>query len=298
MDDIHDFQEPPLYFLLAPAELMNGNHTNDVWRGQVGRPQHPEVALPMVIKLLKEGQIPLCIELACALAAQALKLPVPAPALVVAERADLGSLPDSIAGKRFLLIGSHYKKTDALYTQMVSDHAAAEEFIWDRLCASDTGAKGAAWDELINNEDRHSENLLFDGQKWWLFDHDLALPKTKDYIKKEATHVTRQHALTFQAGCNDLAKQMLARRPSTHTLDSQAKELSKHKVDLWALSNYAKDWTSPDKTIKDIFQVTAILLDKIYRRLPALAQHLYTRMERPESSSLWTSPSPTSPDPR
>lgn len=298
MNDVRDFLEPPLYFLLGPAERMHGNHTNHVWRGQVGRPLHPETALPMVVKLLKEGKVPLCIELACALAAQALELPVPAPALVIAERRDLGPLPSSIKGDRLLLVGSHYKKTDALYAQMASDHDAAEEFVWDRLCSSDTGAKGAAWDELVANQDRHSDNLLFDGLKWWLFDHDLALPKSENYIKPDATDLMRRDAHTFQEKCNQLASQMLQRRPSNHSLDKQAKEFSKRKLELWELQSYAKGWRSTDKTINDIFAITAILLHKIYHRLPALAQHLNKRMARPEPASLWTSQPPTSPDQR
>lgn len=295
MNDSRDFQEPPLYFLLAPAERMHGNHTNHVWRGQVGHPSYPDVALPMVVKLLKDGKIPLCVELACALAAQALDLPVPAPALVVVERDDLGALPGSIVGDRLLLIGSHYKKADALYTQMACDHAAAEEFVWDRLCASETGAKGAAWDELVANEDRHSENLLFDGLKWWLFDHDLALPGAGRYIRADATPGLLKSAHTFQAKCNELASQMIQRRPSNHAIDKQARQFDKHKSELWLLACYAKAWRAQDESINDVFRITAILLNKIYLRLPALAQHLHNRMARPESNSLWTSQIPPSP---
>lgn len=275
---------------------MHGNHSNHVWRAQVGRPDHPGPAVPMVIKLLKEGKNALAIELACALAAQALKLPVPYPALVVAERDDLGALPISITGERLLLIGSHYKKTDALYTQMVSNNPAAEEFIWSRVCASPTGAKGAAWDELVANPDRHSENLLFDGIKWWLFDHDLALPSTDAYLKNDATNLTRTEAVTFQAKCNELASQMLTRHPNNHNIDLQAQDLSKHKTNLLAIATFARTWNSDDATVKDIFLITAILLDMIAMRLPILAQHLRARMLRPEAKSLWTSPSPSSPD--
>jgi len=282
-----------LYYLLAKAERMAGNHTNPVWRAQVGRPESPSQALPMVIKYLDGGQIPLCIELSCGLAAQALQLPIPAPALVLAERDDLKGLPASAGGQRFLLIGSQYKKPDALYAQIATNHPAAEEFVWSRLCASETGAKGAAWDELVANPDRHSENLLFDGQKWWLFDHDLALPTTADYLRADANTMTRQQAISFQARFNQLASQMLERRPADHTLDSQAKYLGKHKTALTALAAYARGWQSDDATITGIYQITAILIDKIALRLPALAQHLHARMSRPDASSLWTSHSQT-----
>ncbi len=283
------FKEPPLFFLLSPAELLKGDHTNVAWRAQVGRAENPSAALPMVVKYLKGGQIPLCIELACALSAQVLKLPIPQPALVIAERDQLFGLPAHVTGSSFLLIGSHYKKPDVLMAQMVNDNPAAEEFIWSRVCDSETGPKGAAWDELVVNADRHSENLLFDGSQWWLFDHDLALPKTPDYLRKGATREQRSMALTFQAQCNQLATQMVQRQPSSHGLAELARDLTKFRRELHALSGYAAKWRSDDLTLDGIFGVTAILIDKIALRLPALAEYISRRLANPDPPSLWTS---------
>lgn len=283
-----DFLEPPLYFLLGKGEKLNGNHHNLVWRGQVGRESDPTIATPMILKFLWEGKIALCIELACALAAQALQQSVPMPALVICDSSDLPGIPNHISGNQ-LLIGSHHKQVDALYTQIIQDNDAADEFIWDRVCSADVGAKGASWDELVANSDRHCENLLFDGKKWWLFDHDQALPRAREFISSKTTQEEKREALLFRAKCNQLAEQMLKRRPNNHDLTKQASEFNRYKIQLWELKSFAKNWESQIPEIQEIYEITYRLIDKIYTRLPSLELYLDQRISAPDANSLWTS---------
>ncbi|MFA9275061.1 MAG: hypothetical protein ACEQSE_09335 [Candidatus Aquirickettsiella gammari] len=188
------------------------------------------------------------------------------------------------------MIGSHYKQIDALYAQIVNDHDAADEFIWSRVCSSDTGARGASWDELVANPDRHSENLLFDGKIWWLFDHDQALPRSREFISTKTTAEEKRNALLFRAKCNQLAEQMLKRRPNDHDLSKQASEFKRYKIQLWELKSFAKNWKSDIPEIQDIYQITHQLIDKIYTRLPSLELYLDQRISAPDANSLWTYP--------
>jgi hypothetical protein len=51
------------------------------------------------------------------------------------------------------------------------------DFVWGKICEDEIAPTGAVWDELVANPDRHVQNLLFDGSKWWLFDHNLGTVK-------------------------------------------------------------------------------------------------------------------------
>lgn len=291
------FPQPPIFHLLARAEKLSGNHTNHVWRGQVGTFDGSGRASPTIVKLL-DGQIPICIELACGLAAQALSLPVPVPSLVIADRSDLPDLPTRYKGDLLLLLGSSYKTPDALFVQVLADNPAAEELVWSKLCDSPTGSQGAVWDELVANADRHAENALFDGNKWWLFDHDLALPPAIDYVKSHANQFARQEAKSFAAKFNQLATQMVARYPNSHELDKRETELRRKRHDLMLMSAVARGWTHADSTINGILALTSVLLGLIELRLPATAQLIARRTDRPSANDLWTSPSRNSKDPR
>ncbi|NHQ93344.1 hypothetical protein [Janthinobacterium lividum] len=276
-----------VYFLLSEACLLEGNHTHPAWRVQVATPLATR-ALPMIAKWV-DGHLAFCVELACALAAQALRLPVPAPGIIIAPKSYLPSLPLTAKGEYILLVGSEYKNADAFFAQVTANNPAAEEFIWSKLCSSNAGAVGAAWDELVANDDRHHQNALFDGVNWWLFDHDRALMSTGPFSKNPFDPQLRAALVSFTAKCNILADQMVARRPGSHGILDQPLELEKRKIELSLLSSRTASWTADDPKIRDILATTAILITAIELRLPALAQHLQTRVLQPSAESLWTS---------
>ncbi|HEU4818327.1 hypothetical protein [Janthinobacterium sp.] len=280
-------EQVQVYALISEASKLDGAHTHPVWRAQVATPSMPR-AQPMIIKWL-DGHLSLSIELACALAAQCLKLPVPAPALVVAPRKFLPTLPISIKGEHILLIGSEYKNPDSYFAQATSNNPAAEEFVWSKLCASEAGPSGAAWDELVANEDRHYQNALFDGANWWLFDHDRALMSVGLFSKNPDDIDLRSALVNFNAKCNILAAQMVDRHRGNHGISDQANEFSRHKAELSILSAESRKWLHGDMKIQEIFATTAILLTAIELRLPALAQHIQARIEQPSAENLWTS---------
>lgn len=277
---------PEISTLISEASRLHGSN-NPVWRAQVASPLAPR-ARPMIIKWV-DGHLALCVELACALAAQALRLPVPAPGLIVAHRDFLPGLPLSIKSTQVLLIGSEYKHADALLSQALSDNPAAEEFVWNKLCASESGSSGAAWDELVANDDRHYRNSLFDGANWWLFDHDRALTSSGPFTKNPTDPSMRASLRDFNAKCNILADQMVRRFQGNHNISAQPTEFARHKAELSVLSGAATKWAHSNPKIQEIFTTTAILLTGIELRLPPLAQHIQVRIEQPSSQGLWTS---------
>lgn len=272
------------YYLLAKAERLAGDHVHPAWRGQVANPNAPR-AKQMVVKWL-DSHLAICAELATALAAQTLKLPVPLPAIVIASREDLPGLPNSVTGEQIILIGSEYKEPEIFFAQGVNNNPAAEDFVWNKLCSSPTGASGAAWDELIANDDRHFQNALFDGQNWWLFDHDRALQNSGVFCKNPDDQQVRLDLISFSAKCNLLAEKTIERHQNNHGIDTQPSAFEKRKAALSILTSTVKNWSHPEPRINAIYSTTAILLEAIELRLPALAQHIQTRIARPNAEEL------------
>lgn len=284
-------EQPPIYHLAGTASKRAGNHTHPVWLGRVVHEKIAGESLPMIVKLL-DGQVTAAVELACALAARELRLPVPRPGLVVAERDLLPGLPDSVSGRVLLLVGSHYQRPDAfMATVTASGDDVAKDHIWRTLCDSPTGAPAAAFDELVANADRHCENVLFDGAQWWLFDHDLALPPASDYVLSHELKERRLAAIAFMAKANQIAREMLRRRPKDHSILSQPSQFDSRAKAVRALAIRAESWHHPDHHIEGIFRLTSVILGLIQLRLPALADHLRVRLGEPEPPSLqWSSP--------
>lgn len=272
------------YYLLAKAERLAGEHVHPAWRGQVANAHAPR-AKQMVLKWL-DSHLAICAELATALAAQTLKLPVPLPAVVIASREDLPGLPNSATEDHVILIGSEYKEPEIFFAQGMNNNPAAEEFVWNKLCSSPTGPSGAAWDELIANDDRHFQNALFDGQNWWLFDHDRALQNSGGFCKDPNDLQTRLELIDFRAKCNLLAEQTVDRHKHNHGIEAQPIAFEKQKTALAILRHEVKNWSHPEPKINAIYSTTAILLDAIELRLPALAQHIQTRIARPNAKEL------------
>lgn len=286
---------PPVYYLAGEAQEREcGDYSHDTWFARVVRSESPEGTLPMIVKRIPKP-VTAAVEIACGMAAREFRLNVPAPGLVVADREDLPGLEDEVPGKRFLLVGSHYQRPDALFAAAVAGHPAAEELIWEKVCGTFVASQGAAWDELIANPDRHSENVLFDGTAWWLFDHDQALAPATQYALDETHSAYRQEALAFCAAENQLAEQ-LSRRISgpLAAVRLQSRRIESGRRRLQTLAHYAREWKHPDAEIQHVLSLVSVVLGLIHLRLPALAEKLHQRLGQPveEQPTLWNSPSP------
>lgn len=288
-------QLPPVYHLAGTAQARGcGEYSHDTWYARVV-PMNPGMhSLPMIVKRIPSPVVA-AVEIACGLAARELRLNVPLPGLVVAERDDLPELEEDVPGQRFLLVGSHYQQPDALFAEVVAGHPAAEELIWERVCSTLIARQGAAWDELIANPDRHSENLLFDGSTWWLFDHDQALAPAKHYTADAGDAQRRMQALAHNAVENQLAEQLRQRlRDDIRAILEQSRKLEAGTRRLHALALQSRAWTHPESEIQHLLQLVSLILGLIHLRLPALAEKLHHRLGQPivGHPDLWTLPTP------
>jgi hypothetical protein len=280
---------PPIYFISGVAELQDGDHTHDTWHARVVHEAIAGSTLPMIVKAVR-SQITVAVEVACGLAARELRLNVPLPGLVVAERDELPGLSEEHVGARLLLVGSHYQRPDALFSRAVKESAAAEEMVWQAVCASPVAKQGAAWDELIANPDRHCENVLFDGTQWWLFDHDQALPPAASYAQRQSETAARQEAIAYCAPENLLVRELLQRYGGQHqAIIEQCRRMDAGAKRLYALAQYSSQWKHPDGEIQAILELVSVVLGLIHLRLPALAEKLQQRVAPPQAgTALWT----------
>jgi hypothetical protein len=246
-------------------------------------------SIPMIVKAVR-SQIVLAIEVACGMAARELRLAVPQPGLVVADRSDLPDIDEGILGDRLLLVGSHYQRPDALFAEAVENSPAAEEMIWTKVCESPLAPQGAAWDELIANPDRHCENVLFDGTTWWLFDHDQALAPAAAFAGGLSNTDARQEAIQFNAQVNLLADQLMRRYAGREkSIVDQHRKLEQGAKRLQALARYAESWTHKDQDVHSTLQLIGVVLGLIHLRLPTLAEKLQMRVNiTAPGNSLWT----------
>lgn len=281
---------PPIYRLMATADPISGEdeHLNPTWRGLVGIPESTEPSIPMAIKYLGQSSVKIAIELACGLAAIALKLPVPKPALVYCDRRDLPTLPLTVVGDTVLLFGSSFTPEDTIWARAKANSSFAEELIWQRVCSDTVGSKGAAWDELIANPDRHHHNLIFDGLKWWLFDHDKAIPPAGKFANFTDCSPVLSKFPEFVSRANILAREMLKRRPSDHAITLQPAEFDKQRERLKAFSILLSNWKTSDARLQGILTDAAFLARLIASRLPSLALHLSKRVRNKDGDALWT----------
>lgn len=292
--DLEEWRSPPLYRLLSSGALLEGSHVNKVWRGLVHPVGDTAPGVPMMIKWLADP-IALATELACALAGQALRLQVPAGRLVLAEADMLQGLPSRFPGRRVLCFGSQLQWPDDMTVRLIKDDAAVEEHIWQKLCETPQAPTGAAWDELVANEDRHHQNVVYDGRQWWLFDHEAALEPIARVMKRFAQQSARQEVAAHHAKRNQIAEQLVIRRPNDHAIERQAPNLLALRYRLQWLADAARNWRTGNADVDQTFAVAEIVLRSIDLRLPALALHLQQRLAKPEGASLWklTAPSPS-----
>ncbi|KAK45413.1 hypothetical protein BG58_17730 [Caballeronia jiangsuensis] len=278
---------PPIYRLLGVAEKVHGKHLNHVWKGLAGVPWVDEPGIPVFVKYLSDSA-QLCIELACGLASQVLKLPVPSPALVVAELEDIPSYPSAVKTGPLILFGSLFQAPDPFLARRLSEDDRAEDYIWGQVCSDAVGPIGAAWDELVANPDRHAQNLIFDGLKWWLFDHNLALqPLSRIYATLE--HDSAQARIVeHMARINQILDQLKKRRQSGQDVVAQADKLARQAKRLKILAIEMRKWEVRQPQLSEILRVAAIIVDLIALRLAPLTLFIEKRLDVPRAEALWT----------
>lgn len=296
MADLHRWQDPPVWRMLSTGTHFSGRHHNTTWRALAQVHGNHEPGLPMVVKWMHKKET-LAAELACALAGQALRLQVPGGVLVLAEKDQLPGLPRKVAGAAndwVLCFGSEYQFPDDTAVRP-SNEDAVEEWIWQRLCDTKQGPAGGVWDELIANNDRHCDNVVFDGTRWWLIDHEDTLSPVAKVMKKFTEQLARQSVLDYHPTENTLASQVAKRRPQDHGMHDLPAGLSRLKLRLSWLADLSQNWCTHIPEVDTVLMMTHLYLRSIELRLPALALHLSRRLAQPEGDSLWNSSNAYSP---
>ena len=296
--DLQRWRPPPIYQMLSGGTVVPGQHLNKVWSGLAQVPGSTEPGTSLIIKWVPKKEV-LATELACSLAAQALRLQVPPGVLVLAERDQLPGLPARVVGgsrDAVLCFGSELQWPDNTAGRPVGGEAV-EEWVWRRLCQTAEGPVGAVWDELVANEDRHHQNVVFDGHQWWLIDHEYSLSPVAKVMKRFAEQTTRQAVIDYQSKTNLLAFEVLTRR-SDHKMEQIPDKWGNLKQRLNWMAAQARQWTTGVSEIDTVLMMTHIYLSSIELRLPALRLHLDRRLQNPEKSLLWNSSSTASTAPK
>ncbi|SIO49351.1 hypothetical protein SAMN05444172_2412 [Burkholderia sp. GAS332] len=282
-------QRPPIYRLLGVGEKVYGDHLNHVWKGLAGVPGLDEPGIPVFAKYLpRQSQID--IELACGLASQVLRLPVPNPALVIADLDELPNHPNGLKSGPVLLFGSLFQPPDPFTVQRTKEGELGTEYIWQKVCENEVAPQGAAWDELVANPDRHAQNLLFDGVKWWLFDHNLALQPLSDLYASIGEASAQRKVVDHIARVNQILSQLKSRHSGNEDILEEADRLSKQAKKLTLLAIEMRKWKL-DARIAPIMMIAATIVDLIALRLKPLGMYLEQRLETPTANNLWSSSS-------
>jgi hypothetical protein len=287
--DLEEWREPPIHRLLSGAQLLSGDHQHNVWQGITHRDQGTGVGILTVMKQLPSS-IAIAMELACAMAGQVLRLPVPMGALVIADRDQLMGLPKRAAheSRQIICFGSYLKWPDETMRRILQGDAAIEEWTWSQLCNSNHGSPGAAWDELVANDDRHYQNIVFSGEdSWWLIDHESSLEPIAKVYRRWAEQTVRDQLREFEAKSNTLASEMMRRRPKDHAIDRQPASLRGHRERLSQMADQVRNWDSSNEQLRGIFSIVEIVLRSIHGRLPALEQHLRQRLDDKQQRLTW-----------
>lgn len=287
--DLQRWRDPPVNRMLSPGTLLSGAHLNKVWRGMTQMPRSTEPGVPMIIKWVEKKE-QLAAELACALAARALRLQIPSGVLVLAQKDQLRGLPKRVVDSQqdvVLCFGSEFQWPDDTFAKP-TDTDAAREWVWSRLCQSPQGAAGGVWDELVANEDRHTENLVFDGVRWWLIDHEKTLTPLNRLMMKFADAAIRQTVISHRAPDNPIVAEMVSRRPHDHKMEALPTALVNLRVRIQWLADQARKWKTGLNDVDTVFMMTEIYLRSIDIRLPALAMQLNSRLAKQAPPALWS----------
>ena len=259
------------------------------WGAMVQTAGSTEPAIPVVLKHMSGVRV--AIELACSLAASALRLPVPRGMLVMANPDELTgfSTTDSLSASRRRLIcyGSVLRWPETARAR--NGDSAVDDFIWQRFCETATASSGAAWDELVANADRHAGNFVFDGNRYWLIDHDLALRPLAEAVRRMTDVAVRSNILEHRAAANQVATQLATRRPTDHGILNQPRIFESKSKALEALAAQMVHWRTGISEVDDVLTDAETVVRGIILRLPALGLQLTERLSKPTSSLKWTS---------
>lgn len=275
---------PPVYDVIATPTLIQGNHLNRAWRAFAAREGDADTGDAFVIKYLP-SETALATEFACGLAAQALRLPVPSPALVRCKRTYLPELTNAPSSADTVICYGSYMQYP--YPANTSSDSRVAELIWNRVCSHETGPAGAAWDELVANGDRHHENFLFDGKVWWLFDHEKALPPLSQLYKEYADSLFRQMMVETSASRNHFAEQLLERRVAEEAIQERSQKLLTDRKRLIYLASKLREWKFDDRKLQDTIDLSSVILGVIELRLPALGLLVSQRCSREPRTLIW-----------
>lgn len=286
--DLQRWRVPPVYRMLSGGMLLSGSHQNKVWRGLAQLPGNTEPGISLCIKWVRQKEV-LATELACSLAAQALKLQVPRGVLVIADYDQLPGLPGRIRGgpqDKVLCFGSELHWPDDTMARPTGLEAA-EEWVWRRICESAQGAAGAVWDELVANEDRHFENVVFDGYRWWLIDHEFTLKPVAKAMKRFADPSVRTSLIEYRPPGNTLAYEVSIRRHD-HNMRAIPQSLSNLKQRLLWMTGQARSWRTGIPDVDTVLMMAWYYLSSIELRLPALPLHVESRLGNETGALKWT----------
>jgi hypothetical protein len=289
--DLQRWRVPPVYQLLSGGTLLPGTHHNKVWRGLAQVPGNTEPGISLCIKWVRQKEV-LATELACSLAAQALRLQVPRGVLVIADKDQLPGISARVSGgptDKVLCFGSELQWPDDTLARPVG-REAVEEWVWRRLCGTPQGPLGAVWDELVANEDRHFENVVFDGHRWWLIDHEFTLAPVAKAMKKFTEPTVRRGLIDYHPEGNTLAFEVLSRRKD-HNIPSIPATLNSSKQRLLWMTEQARVWRTGIGEVDTVLLMAWYYLSTIELRLPALPLHLDDRLRNPTKPLKWTSSS-------
>lgn len=291
--DPTDTTRPPIARLNSGGLPIDAGQVHRVWRGQVQVPGCTEPSVPVALKWMT-GQVKLPIELACAMAAAELQLPVPRGVVVLADRDQLPGLPASArpapGGTDFICFGSLHQWPDDSITRLMDDDAA-EEYVWQQLCNRPVAARGAAWDELAANPDRHVRNFIFDGKDYWFIDHEAALEPIAKVMRQWAVQSVRQGVLDYRARKNVVAAQLQQRRPRDHGLHEQSASLAKAQRRVEVVADRVREWQTGRSPLDSMWPLVEVALRGIALRLPALPLMVHERLQLPDKTLLWNSSS-------
>ncbi len=284
--------QPAVCEPLDPVDRISGQRNlNEAWAGDVLEVRGPDAGAVYhcVFKRLPADR--LAVELACAAAGTLLGNDVPRPCLVWADPAQLaaGVATPQSAGPE-LMFGSAFVTQDAFFEHLASSDRddALNHAVWSHFCGEAArAARGAAFDELVANWDRHMRNLRFDGARWWLIDHDNALAPvcgTPDLVSADAA---------FKAHVNLIAAELATRRRDDHDMLATARRVGQARHKVQALAVVAGGWSDPDPAVQQVLRRAAQLLSVLARRMPMLEQMVGDRIGATTPTPLqWTPPKP------
>lgn len=287
--NLEDLATLPLVEMVSAGAPIHAGQVHRAWSAMVQTRGSTDPAIPVVLKWMP-SRVKIAVELGCSLAACALGLQVPRGMLVLAHPGDLMGLPSdasTLPGRADLLcFGSVLRWTDTARAR--DGDPQVDEYLWQRFCETATAAPGAAWDELIANADRHAGNFIFDGQRYWLIDHELALRPLADAIKRITDASVRSNIRDHRANGNQAATQLLNRRPSDHGMLAQPRSFESKTKTLELLAGRMARWRTGISGIDDVISDSETIVRGIILRLPALALQLGDRIKNPSSALLWT----------